>query len=81
MKLLYLQQDKVVRSAPAGGAGMQDSLEVASDVCAPRSPGTCSGVGGGCAADSALNSGECHLALQNIESLANAESAVLAPSY
>jgi predicted DNA-binding transcriptional regulator YafY len=34
-----------------------------------------------CSADSSLNPEEYHLALQNIESLANAESADLAPGY
>lgn len=34
-----------------------------------------------CYADSSLNPPECHLALQNIEALANAESADFAPGY
>jgi hypothetical protein len=34
-----------------------------------------------CSVDSSLNPEEYHLALQNIESLANAESADLAPGY
>jgi predicted DNA-binding transcriptional regulator YafY len=34
-----------------------------------------------CSSDSSLNPEEYHLALQNIESLANAESAYLAPGY
>lgn len=34
-----------------------------------------------CYADSFLNPQECHLALQNIEALANAESADFAPGY